>query len=91
MLGSVTCAPHRNPDPETLALWSNKEVSAVEMLDGCYPPSHVRGVMRDPELLAKLLGSLPGVDPAAACVQATVRALAGHSVPAVLLASVEPN
>ena len=67
-----------------------KDVPASEVLAGRHPPPHVRLHMMDAAAVAKLLASLPGVDPRAACVRTAVAALAGRGVPASLLASCEP-
>lgn len=69
----------------------SKHVAPSELLAGRHPAPHVRLLMSDPGMVSKLLGSLPGVDPQAACVQATVAALAGLPVPVSLLAGVEPT
>ena len=66
-----------------------KDIPASEVLSGRHPPPHVRQHLSDRMAVAKLMASLPGVDPRAACVRVAVAALAGQGVPATLLASSE--
>lgn len=57
-----------------------REVSAVELFCGRYPPKAVRGLAGEPGFMSELLGSLPGVDAAAPCVAAVCAGLQGRSV-----------